>query len=188
MRPWGVVVGWWSVCMYVCRLCNNHNTNIILDIHCCTTLLTLEPTLEVEVTLRYESLVVLSISLVAVVSPSSCSVASLLSSCIRTVLYCVLTWFASQVKSSYITTDGQSASLSWCQAPLSDPATNFSSFLGLFLDSYWFNNLGRLIWREVTSVVLCGTHFIDSIFKTPPPEGLCYCIYFPQEQGSPVIP
>jgi hypothetical protein len=57
-------------CMYVCRIYNNHHTNVILDINCCTTLLTLaiqsvrvrlevtlEPTstLEVEVTLRYES-------------------------------------------------------------------------------------------------------------------------------------
>jgi hypothetical protein len=53
---------------YVCRLYSNHYTNIILDIKCCTTLLTLaiqsvrvhlevtlEPILEVEVTLRYES-------------------------------------------------------------------------------------------------------------------------------------
>jgi hypothetical protein len=31
--------------------------------------------------------------------------------------------------SSYITTDGQSASLSWCQAPLSDPRTIFIPFL-----------------------------------------------------------
>jgi hypothetical protein len=34
----------------------------------------------------------------------------------------------------YITTDGQSASPSWCQAPLSDPQPIFSSFLDLFSD------------------------------------------------------
>jgi hypothetical protein len=36
------------------------------------------------------------------------------------------------VKSSYITTDGQPASLSWCQAPLSGPAINFSSFISCY--------------------------------------------------------
>jgi hypothetical protein len=36
---------------------------------------------------------------------------------------------ASQVKSSYITTNGQSASLSWCQAPLSDLGPIFLPFL-----------------------------------------------------------
>jgi hypothetical protein len=37
-------------------------------------------------------------------------------------------------------------------------ATNFSSFLELFLDSYWFNDVGRLLWREVGSVVLNWTY------------------------------
>jgi hypothetical protein len=37
-----------------------------------------------------------------------------------------------QVKSSYITTDGQSASLSWCQAPLSDPGPIFPPFMNYF--------------------------------------------------------
>jgi hypothetical protein len=38
----------------------------------------------------------------------------------------------SQVKSSYITTDGKSASLSWCQAPLSDTQPIFLPFLNYF--------------------------------------------------------
>jgi hypothetical protein len=59
--------------VYVCKLYNNHHTDIILDINCCTTLLTLaiqlvrvrlevtlEPALEAYVTLRIESNVELS--------------------------------------------------------------------------------------------------------------------------------
>jgi hypothetical protein len=48
------------------------------------------------------------------------------------------------------------------------PATNFSSFYKLFLDSYTFNDARRPLWREVGSVVLSRAHFIDSIFGTPP--------------------
>jgi hypothetical protein len=39
---------------------------------------------------------------------------------------------SSQVKSSYITTDGQSASLSWRQAPISDARPIFPPFLIYF--------------------------------------------------------
>jgi hypothetical protein len=35
---------------------------------------------------------------------------------------------ASQVKSSHITTDGQSANLPWCQAATSDPPPIFSPY------------------------------------------------------------
>jgi hypothetical protein len=48
------------------------------------------------------------------------------------------------------------------------PATNFSFFLELFLDRYWFNDVGRLLWREVGSVVFSWEQCIDSIFETPP--------------------
>jgi hypothetical protein len=41
-----------------------------------------------------------------------------------------------------ITTHGQSVSLSWCQAPVSDPRP-ISSFLELFSDGVWFNDVGR---------------------------------------------
>jgi hypothetical protein len=37
-----------------------------------------------------------------------------------------------EVKSSYITTDGQPANLSWCQAPTSDPRPIFLSFFNYF--------------------------------------------------------
>jgi hypothetical protein len=49
-------------------------------------------------------------------------------------------YFRPLVSQSYITTDGQSASLSWCQDPLG-PATSFP--LALFLDSYGFIDVGR---------------------------------------------
>jgi hypothetical protein len=46
---------------------------------------------------------------------------------------------------SYITTDGQSASLSWCQAPIWDHRPIFfSSLLYLFLGSYGFVDVGAL--------------------------------------------
>jgi hypothetical protein len=46
--------------------------------------------------------------------------------------------------SSYIPTYGQSASLSWCQAHISDSRPIFFSFfLQLFLDSYGFVDVGR---------------------------------------------
>jgi hypothetical protein len=51
----------------------------------------------------------------------------------------------SQVRSSYITTDGQSASLSWCQAPISDPRLIFSSLFNYFLDSYGFPDVRHLL-------------------------------------------
>jgi hypothetical protein len=51
-------------------------------------------------------------------------------------------------KSSYITTDGQSASLSWCQASTSDPRPIFL-LLYLFLESYGFIDVGHPLWREV---------------------------------------
>jgi hypothetical protein len=42
----------------------------------------------------------------------------------------------------------------------------FSSFRKLFLDSYWFNDVGHLLWRAVGSVVLSWAYFIDSVFET----------------------
>jgi hypothetical protein len=44
----------------------------------------------------------------------------------------ILTRIYQWLKSSCITIDGQSASLSWCQAPLSDPRPIFPSFLIYF--------------------------------------------------------
>jgi predicted Zn-dependent protease with MMP-like domain len=41
-------------------------------------------------------------------------------------------------RQSYITTDSLSVSLSCCQAPIWDHATNFSPFFNYFLESYRF--------------------------------------------------
>jgi hypothetical protein len=65
------------------------------------------------------------------------------------------------------------------------PATNFSPFLELFLDDFWFNDVGRLLWREVGSVVLSWVQFIDLIFETHPTWMSLYLYH--QEQGSPVV-
>jgi hypothetical protein len=54
-------------------------------------------------------------------------------------------------KSSYITTDGQSASLSWSQAPISDPRPICFFCIQLFLDSYGFSDVMRPLWREAGS-------------------------------------
>jgi hypothetical protein len=67
------------------------------------------------------------------------------------------------------------------------PATNFSSFVELFLDGYWFNDVGRFLRREVASVVLSWAHLIDSAFETPPTWRVMFLYLFPQEQGSPVV-
>jgi hypothetical protein len=49
-------------------------------------------------------------------------------------------------RQSYLTTDGQSASLSWCQVPIWDPVT-ILSFFPLPLDSCRFLDVGRRLWR-----------------------------------------
>jgi hypothetical protein len=82
----------------------------------------------------------------------------------------------------------------------------FSFFISLFLDSYGFVDVGHPLWREVGSVVFNfsrgiasaaflrseshGTHehiLLYLFFRLPQPGGPGSCIYFPQEQGSPVI-
>jgi hypothetical protein len=90
------------------------------------------------------------------------------------------------------------------------PATKFSFCSSLVLDSYWFSDVGRPLWREVGSVVFSFFSFLLGIasagflsseshrthvhillilfLSLPPPGGPCSCIYFLQEQGSPVIP
>jgi hypothetical protein len=59
---------------------------------------------------------------------------------------------------NYITTDGQSASLFWCQAPVLNPRP-IVLLLSLFLDRYGFVNVGRPLLREAWSVVFscCST-------------------------------
>jgi hypothetical protein len=103
---------------------------------------------------------------------------------------------------SHITTDGQSASLSWYQAPHVRLMTRFL----LLSDHCGFVDMGRPLWREDGSVVyncccLCQRshsqvrvprdswpHFTVSDLRLPKPGGPGPCIYNPQEQGGPVIP
>jgi hypothetical protein len=94
---------------------------------------------------------------------------------------------------SYITTDGQSASLSCYEAPI----------WGLWPDFYYCQTTaGLLIWgalsdeRTVCRLQLLlsspaqsfsGPHFTVSVLRLPQPGGPDPCIYIPQEQGGPVI-
>jgi hypothetical protein len=54
---------------------------------------------------------------------------------------------------SYITTDGHSASLSWCQAPICDPLPIFLLLSLIIWDSCGFVDVGRPLWREAESAV-----------------------------------
>jgi hypothetical protein len=127
------------------------------------------------------------------------------------VPYKVLTSVTGQsIKSqsqSYITTDSQSASLSWSQAPIWDTRPIF-----LLLSLIIFRQL-QICWCGAPSLtrsrvcsfqfllVIASTallrseshgtheHILLSLFlRLPHPGGPGSCIYFPQEQGSPVIP
>jgi hypothetical protein len=89
------------------------------------------------------------------------------------------------------------------------PATNFShSLFDFFFYSFGFVDVGRPLWREVGSVLFsfCGaspaqpfsdlspTRLISIVYcvyfwDSPNLEGQVHVfIYFPQEQGSPIIP
>jgi hypothetical protein len=109
----------------------------------------------------------------------------------------------SKSRQTYITTGGQSSSLSWCQEPI----TNF--FPSLF--NCFYTVAGLLMWGAlsdeksalqfsvflgIASVAFLrseshGTHehILWSLFlRLPQPGGPGSYIYFPQEQSSPVIP
>jgi hypothetical protein len=75
----------------------------------------------------------------------------------------------------YITTDCQSASVSWCQAPI----------WGLRPDFYYcygFADVGRFLWREEGSIVyICCWTLINQSFSGPSPVGFAtifYCLIF----------
>jgi hypothetical protein len=70
---------------------------------------------------------------------------------------------------SYITTDGQSASLAWNKAPIWGLTTRFL----LVSDRYGFADVGRSLWREDGSVVynLCWSSPAQW-FLGPSPAGL----------------
>jgi hypothetical protein len=83
---------------------------------------------------------------------------------------------------SYITTDSQSASPPWCQALIWDPRQIFPIFsLIIFLDSFWFVDVGHPLWREVGSVLFgfCRASPAQP-FSNLSPTGLTnivYCLY-----------
>jgi hypothetical protein len=96
-------------------------------------------------------------------------------------------------------TDGQSASLSWCQAHLGSEIT----FL-LLSDSCGFTDVGRPLWREGESVVYnccwplrahsrvrvlgdSWPYFTLSDSRLPQPWGTGASIYIAKEQGDPDI-
>jgi hypothetical protein len=83
---------------------------------------------------------------------------------------------------SFITTESQSASPSWCQAPIWVPWSNFPLLFDLFLDSCSFVNVVRPLWWEVGSVLfsICCVSSAQP-FSDLSPKGLMsifYCLYF----------
>jgi hypothetical protein len=98
---------------------------------------------------------------------------------------------------SYITTDGQSTSLSWCQARIWDPRQIFLLFKIIFiqLQVCWYGVPSLMRSRVYSSQLLLG--FASAVFIGSEPRRTHHHIctgrpgsstYFPQEQGSPVIP
>jgi hypothetical protein len=77
---------------------------------------------------------------------------------------------------SYVTTDGQSANLSWCQAPIWDPWTYFyyGPTVGGFVD------VGCPLWREDGSVVYncCRTSLAQSFFGLSPSRIMAIFFYW----------
>jgi hypothetical protein len=108
---------------------------------------------------------------------------------------------------NYITTYCQSASLSWCQAPIWDPRSVFLFSLWLFFRQLWvcwcgapsltrgrvcsFQFLPRIASAAFLRSESHGIHehILLSVFlRLPQPGRPSSYIYFPQQQGSPVIP
>jgi hypothetical protein len=99
--------------------------------------------------------------------------------------------------------DWQSASLSWCRAPIWSPWPDFF-FLS---DDWWFLDVGHPLWQEDGSVIYLYNCFwalpeqwlwvevpqnsrpdFTVSFETPQLWGPGPHIYIPWEQGGPVIP
>jgi hypothetical protein len=84
---------------------------------------------------------------------------------------------------SYVTTDGQSASLSWYKAPIRGLRPDFFPF-GIWnaSDSYDLDSVGRPLWREDGSVFcMCRWSLPAQSFSGPSPLGLAtvyYCLRF----------
>jgi hypothetical protein len=97
--------------------------------------------------------------------------------------------------SGYFATDGQTASLSWCRAPIWGPCPDlyYCRIFAVFM-------LSRPLWREGDSAIdSCNLlsspksrrtddHILLSHTRLPQPEGPGPCIYIPQEQIGSVIP
>jgi hypothetical protein len=49
----------------------------------------------------------------------------------------------------------------------------------IILDGFWFNDVGRFLWREVRSALLSWVPFIDSILETPPTWRVMFLYLFP---------
>jgi hypothetical protein len=112
-----------------------------------------------------------------------------------------------EVEANLRLTDGQSANLSWCQAPLWDPWPIFLSpwnFLQTFAALYFVapfltkgrvcNLLVQLLLGLARAVTLESKsrrthgHILLSHLILPQPEGPDSLIYILHEQGGPVIP
>jgi hypothetical protein len=109
---------------------------------------------------------------------------------------------------SCITTDSQSAILSWCYTLMWDPWPNFPLFFfNSFLDSYGFVDVGSPLWREVGSVLfsccwtspgqsvshpnparLVSVFYYLNFWDTPNLEGQVPIFMSFQEQRSKVMP
>jgi hypothetical protein len=89
---------------------------------------------------------------------------------------------------SYITTDSQSASPSWFQAPIWDPRPIFSplSRFDYFLDSFRFVDVGRPLWREDGSLLFrfCRASPAQP-FSDLSPTGLVSILYYLYFWDSP---
>jgi hypothetical protein len=112
-----------------------------------------------------------------------------------------VSWFSTQSQ-SFVTTDGQSASLSSCQAPIWGPRRDFL----LLSDSCGCVDVGRPLGEKMglSFTIAAGPrqrshsrvrvsrdswpHFTASDSRFPQPGGPGPRIYMPQEEGGPVIP
>jgi hypothetical protein len=96
---------------------------------------------------------------------------------------------------SYLTTDGQSASLSWCQATIR-AHDQFFFLLEICLDSHGFGICNLLLLLVLTNAVSLGSEsrgtqdhiLLPQFLRLPQPGGPGFRIYIPQEQGYPDIP
>jgi hypothetical protein len=153
---------------------------------------TLEPILEVEVTLRYESWVVLSISSCCCCITLELLHLYLLSCCISTVLRTLEVEVTLRLIVSQSLCLGIEHPCGTCDQILFPVGMLLSEICGLV-------SIGRPLWREDGSVI-CSVitqqseslrtrnHTLLSHLRLSQPGGPGFRIYIPQEQSGPVIP